>query len=172
MRADEVSRRALLTGTAAAAGLALAGCRDEPAAPRVSRDLRRRGAIAAEVSALADLYAGVLDRVPAASAELATLAAEHAAHVDALLGPPAARRLLRRAATSSPTASAAPSPSASAPTVPATLPEARADLAAAETAASRRRAGQSRTAEPGTARLLASIAACNAVHADLLRAGP
>lgn len=167
MRADGPSRRTLLAAAVGAGGLALTGCRRSRALPRPSRELRRRAAIAAEVSTLVELYAGVLDRFPAAREELATLAAAHAAHVDALLGPPAARRLLRRAGAPSVSASA-PAP---VPVVPATLPEARTLLARVETAAGRRRSRQARTAPAGTARLLASIAACNAVHAMLLGQG-
>jgi hypothetical protein len=52
--------------------------------------------------------------------------------------------------------------------VPETLAEARASLAVVERAASRRRGRQARGTGPELARLLASIAACEATHAALL----
>jgi hypothetical protein len=55
--------------------------------------------------------------------------------------------------------------------VPATLPDAIRALAAAERTAADRRARQAVRTTPGTARLLASIAACDAAHAELLEPG-
>jgi hypothetical protein len=52
--------------------------------------------------------------------------------------------------------------------VPGTVDRAIAELAAAEHAASHRRGRQARDASPDLARLLASIAACEAAHASLL----
>ena len=153
------TRRDVLVGGAV---LALAGClpADQPE-PRstVPPEMRVRARIAAEVTSLSLLYTAVLARFPQAEPELATLAAEHDAHVEALLGP-AARR------TAPP---ATPAPSASpAPAVPGSLVQARAALVTAERAASRRRARQARRASPALARLLASISACGAAHAALL----
>lgn len=153
------TRRDMLVGGAV---LALAGClpADQPE-PRaaVLPEVRVRARIAAEVSSLSLLYTAVLGRFPEARPELATLAAEHDAHVVALLGPGA-----RRTATATtPAPSAAP-----APAVPDTLVQARAALVTAERAASRRRARQARRATPALARLLASISACGAAHAALL----
>lgn len=172
MGAAGVSRRTVVSALVGAGALLVGGCsRGEDGRPAPPRELRVRARIAEEVSALAGLYAGVIERFPDSAAELSTLAAEHTAHVEALLGPPAARRLLRRATSATPSPSGSPSPSPSVPpAVPATLAAARVLLADTEASASRRRAARARTADPGTARLLASIGACNAVHAALLRA--
>lgn len=172
------TRRAVLAGGGA---LLAAGCLpgEERAGP-TARDLevRLRTRIAGEVAALADLYAAVLDRFPEARAELSTLAAEHAAHVAALLGPPAAatpdpRSPSTPAAPATPAGPATPAaPSAPAepapPAVPSTMRLARGLLVQAETRAADRRARQAGDARPGLARLLASISACNAAHAALL----
>lgn len=146
--------------------LAIAGCLPAEPAPgfTVSPEQRVRVRIAGEVAELAARYDAVVARHSAAGSELATLSAEHRAHVVALLGPDAARRRGRRPG-------ATPSPSATSPTaspVPGTLAEARADLTLAELAASRRRGRQARDASPALARLLSSIAACEAAHAALL----
>lgn len=170
MGAAGLSRRTVVSALVGGGALLVGGCsRGEDGPPAPPRELRVRARIAEEVSGLTELYAGVLERFPDAASELSTLAAEHSAHVEALLGPPAARRLLRRAGSATAPPSGSPSPSAP-PEVPATLAAARLMLADSEAAASRRRAAQARTATPGTARLLASIGACNAVHAALLRA--
>src|SRR6185369_5720385 len=94
---------------------------------------------------------------------LGPLAAEHEAHVGALVA-------LLPAPTGSapPSGSASPggstSPSASPPPVASSPAEAVAALAAAERTAAGRRRGQAARAGAELARLLASIAACEAVH--------
>lgn len=145
----------------------LTGCRHVEVAPppRRTAEQRLRDRVAAEVAELAALYAAVIARFPQETADLSTYAAEHSAHVDALRGPAATRD----AGTGTPSASATAGPAATVPEVAATRREARAQLAAAEETAARRRAGQAAQAPPGTARLLASIAACEAGHAALLR---
>lgn len=177
MSAAGPTRRAVLTGGGV---LLVAGCLpgEDPVEPS-ARDveLGLRAGIAAEVSALAAAYGRVLEAFPAAREQLSTLAGEHAAHVEALLGPPAARRpAARPSATPSPAAPSSSAPPTTSPpggpSVPPSLPAARAGLADAEARAARRRARQAREARPELARLLASIAACNAAHAALLREDP
>jgi hypothetical protein len=156
------SRREVLAGGAA---LALGGClpvEGSSPGPTVAPERRRRARIAGEVRALTARYDAVIARHPETRAGLSTLAAEHEAHAAALLGP---------AGTSSPTASPSPSGTSTTTTpapVPDSVEDALAGLAAAELAASRRRGRQARRASPGLARLLASIAACEAAHAALL----
>jgi hypothetical protein len=167
------SRRQVLAGAAVAVVTgSVAGCLpdaltddDEPDEP--DPDLLLRARVAAEVRALAAQYAAVITRFPAAAEELEGLAAEHEEHARALLPRRVARTLTP---TASPTGTASTSPTPTpVPTVAPTLREARADLAAAETAASRRRTRQTLRARPESARLLASIAGCEAAHAALLR---
>jgi hypothetical protein len=157
------SRREVLAGGAV---LALGGCLPvDGSSPgrAVAPEQRLRARIAGEVLALSARYDAVVARYPGTRAQLSTLAAEHEAHADALLGtadtPP----------TGSPTSSPSPSGSTGAPVpVPGTVDRAIAELAAAEHAASHRRGRQARDASPDLARLLASIAACEAAHASLL----
>jgi hypothetical protein len=154
------SRREVLVGGAL---VALGGCLPdtEPAAPARSPEERLRARVADEVDDLAARYAAVMARFPQGRPELSMLAAEHEAHVRALRG---------RGPASRPR-SPSPSPSAkgpAAPAVPETLAEARASLAVVERAASRRRGRQATGTGPELARLLASIAACEATHAALL----
>jgi hypothetical protein len=160
------SRRAVLTMLTGAGSLALAGCTGKTVvvAPPPSPDQRLAARVAAEVRALSALYAAAVARHPALRASLAPYAAEHAAHLRALapLAPPRP--------SSSPSSSSASSPASpsAAPSVPATPAATRAALVAAERAAARRRRAQCRTAGGELARLLASIAAAEAVHAALL----
>lgn len=147
------TRREVLAGTVL---MALAGCLpglDDAARPKVDPELGTRARIAGEVRGLAGHYEAVMDRFPATRARLATLAAEHEAHARALLGP-----------APSPATPSAPAPQV----VPATEAAAVASLADAERAGSRRRSRQARRASPVLARLLASVAACEAAHAALL----
>ena len=166
-------RRQVILGAAAAAATTtvLAGCLpgdDEPEPPDPELLLRAR--VADEVRSLAAQYAATVDRFPAARSELATLGAEHEEHARALLPRRAARALASATATAGPSRSASATASPSAPPVAATLGAARAQLAEAERAASRRRMRQLRGRSPELARLLASVAACEAAHAALLSA--
>ena len=165
---DGPTRRAVL---ATGGALALAAClpAENPQPPRPDPDLRLRRAVAAQVRVLVAAYAAVAAAVPdAGSARLArlrSLAAEHEAHVVALEGPPP------RAASPSPspsTSTGSPSPSAAPPQVPATPAAAVTWLAGLERAAADRRTGQVLKAGADLGRLLASIAACESTHADLL----
>ena len=164
-------RRQVLAGAAAALlAVPLAGCLpgdDEDEPDRPDPDLLLRARVAEEVRGLAAQYAAVIARFPAAADELATLAAEHEAHARALLPRRVARTLTPTASPTGSPPSATPSPT---PAVAATLRRARADLADAETVAARRRTRQTLRARPATARLLASIAGCEAAHAALLAA--
>jgi len=174
----EVLTRAAGIVLAVPLGLPLAGCLpdaadDEPDRP--DPDLLLRARVADEVRALAAQYAAVIARFPAAADELATLAAEHEEHARALLPRRVAHPLAPtssspvRSPSSAPAGSSSSSATATAtPPVAATLRTARADLASAEAAAARRRTRQTLRAEPVTARLLASIAGCEAAHAALL----
>lgn len=145
--------------------LAVAGClgpADTAPADPFAAERRLRARVAREVAELAARYDAVLARFPGAADELATLAAEHVAHVAALRGPQPS------ASPGNTTASASPAP----PAVPSTLAEARTELAVAEREASERRTRQAVAAPAGTARLLASVAACEAAHAALLEREP
>lgn len=145
--------------------LAVVGClgpADISPVDPFAAERRLRARVAREVAELSARYDAVLARFPGAADELATLAAEHVAHAAALHGPQPSPSRGRT------TASASPAPAA----VPATLAEARKELAVAEREASERRTRQAVAAPAGTARLLASIAACEAAHAGLLEREP
>jgi hypothetical protein len=164
---DGPTRRAVL---ATGGALALAAClpADNPRPPRPDPDLRLRRVVAAEVRVLVAAYAAVAAAVPdAGSARLArlrSLAAEHEAHVVALEGPPPTASPSPSPSTSTGT----PTPSAAPPQVPSTPAAAVSWLAGLERAAADRRTGQVLRAGADLGRLLASIAACEATHADLL----
>jgi hypothetical protein len=162
---DGPTRRAVL---ATGGALALAAClpADTPRPPRPDPDLRLRRTVAAEVRVLVAAYAAVAAAVPdAGSARLArlrSLAAEHEAHVVALDGP-------RPSPSPSPsTSTGSPSPPAAPPQPPSTPAAAVTWLAGLERAAAHRRTGQVLAAGADLGRLLASIAACESTHADLL----
>jgi hypothetical protein len=160
---DGPTRRAVL---ATGGALALAAClpSENPRPPRPDPDLRLRRSVADEVQVLVAAYAAVAAAFPdAGSARLArlrSLAAEHEAHVVALEGP--------RPTASPSTATGSPSPSAAPPQVPSTPAAAVTWLAGLERAAADRRTGQVLGAGADLGRLLASIAACESTHADLL----
>jgi len=143
-------RTVLATG----AVLALAGClpADESAPPPPDPDLVLRRRVAAEVRALVAAYAAATAAFPALAARLGPLAAEHDAHVAAL----------------DPRPPSTPPPSLPMPPTPATATATLDRLADLERSAARRRTSQSLRAGSDLARLLASVGACNAVHAALL----
>jgi hypothetical protein len=156
------SRRGVLVGGAA---LLLTGCTssgDPATPPGPTLDERLAARAADEIRTLAATYTATIARHPATRSELSTLAAEHDLHIAALgpFAPPAASPR-----TGSPTPSATPPPALP---VPSSQAAARAALASAEHAAARRRRSQTRRAGAELARLLASVAACEAVHAALL----
>jgi hypothetical protein len=160
-RRDGPSRRSVLTSGGV---LLLAACTGSPTAsvPGLTADQRLARRVADEVNVLASAYAFTIAAHPGIRTLLAALAAEHVAHAVALTA-------LLPAPTSTPAqkSSASPSPSP-VPTIAPSPDAARADLAAAETAAAARRRGQTGRAGPELARLLASIAACESVHALLV----
>jgi hypothetical protein len=135
---------------------------DDAEPPGPTPDQRLAARVTDEIRILAASYAATITRHPDTRAELAPLAAEHEAHIVALV-----------ALTPTPSDSASPSnssasPSPSPPPVPPTAAAAHTSLATSERAAAARRRGQAGRAGPELARLLASIAACEAVHAMLL----
>lgn len=160
--AQRPSRRSVIAG-AGAGLLALAGCvpGTEPARPDVDPEVSIRARIAQEVRSLSRRYAAVVAAFPDADEQLVSFAAEHDAHARALTGP-------SQGATPSTSSSAAPSPGPAEPAVPTELRAAIDALVAAELAAAARRSQQARRASPSLARLLASIAGCDAAHATLL----
>lgn len=157
---DVPRRRALLGGAAALAALAAAGCSTAPghrgagdsvrptAAPDPDAAVRRRSLQVSE--ALLGRYDAALAAYPALAPELGPLRAELAAHARAFGGSGAA-----------PAASPGPSTSGGRAAVLAALATAERETAQARTA-------DLPAASPPLARLLASVAACNAVHAHLL----
>lgn len=170
------SRRAVLGGGGL---LALAACtpgsRPLPRPPE-DPDRRLRSEVAAGVQALVDRYAATVSRHPSLQRSLGPLAAEHTAHLSALLGD-------RATATATPSGSRAARPSTGSgaatptrtaspvPPVPPTPAAARGALATAEGLAAGQRVSQAGRAQaPDLVRLVASIGACEAVHAALLGA--
>lgn len=155
------SRRALL---ASAGALALAGClpTGERRPPRPDPDLQLRARVAADIGGLVLAYAAAADAFPALAGRLAPLAAEHDAHVRALRGP-----------DRTPSAAGSPGTAPSGSSAPASrVPADRAGtlrwLTGLERQAARRRQRQALRAGPDLARLLASVGACESVHAMLL----
>lgn len=159
------SRRAVLSGGAL---LVVAGCTGGSAPPPgLSSDQRLARRAAAEIRRLSARYAATVTAHPGERGRLSTLAAEHDAHVVVLERLLPAPRAVRSVPSGSASAGTAPSPS---PSVPPTVAAARGALALVERAAASRRGHQARSAGPELARVLASIAACNAVHAALVSA--
>jgi hypothetical protein len=163
-REDRPTRRAVLAGGGL---LFLAACTGSAPvhAPRLTADQRLARQVAAEITVLAAAYAATIAAHPRTRGALGPLAAEHEAHLLALVA-------FMPAPTATPSLSASPStsPSAAASAVPvASSPAAaRAALATDERAAAARRRQQAVGAGPELARLLASVAACEAVHAVLV----
>jgi hypothetical protein len=162
-----------LVGGLAVAG-ALTGCLpgSDEEEPKLTREHARRlhlGRIIDDVERLAATYDAVQLRFPDPTGMLVLFAAEHRAHIAALdeLIP---RPMVASSSGSAPAPARSHQPSVE---VTATTPdEARAQLMAEELSASKLRAGEAAEEAPRTARLLASISACNAVHAALLAARP
>lgn len=156
------SRRSVLAGTGL---LLVAACTGSPrvVVPRLTADQRLARRAANQITVLAAAYAATIAAHPTTRTALGPLAAEHEAHVAALVA-----LLPAPSASASPSGSASPggstSPSASAPPVAPSPAEAVAALATAERTAAGRRRGQAGRAGAELARLLASIAACEAVH--------
>ncbi|MEV8537166.1 hypothetical protein [Streptomyces sp. NPDC051211] len=192
------SRRTLLTGTAGVLGTALltgcsepetgAGSRPSPAVPL---DRRIREAAVRDSRALLERYDATLAAHPALAGRLAPLRAAVAAHAAALSpdGAAAGAAGPKASGAAGPKASATPAPSetpgapgtsgapaaqGSVPSVPPVAPvppkpaDAVAALADAERSLAENRTVALAEAPGELARLLASVAACGAVHHHLL----
>ncbi len=153
------TRRAVLAGGVLLLGGACTGAQSSTPRSLLSAQQRLARRTATDIRQLSDRYAATLAAHPSLRARLMPLAAEHDAHASAL------ERLVPR-----PTATPSPRPSAPTRTVPSTAAEAITALAATEQVAATRRAREALKAAPELARLLASIAACEAVHAAVLAA--
>jgi hypothetical protein len=158
------SRRTVLTAAAALATASLAGCTDDETPAPPDPDLVLRNRVADQVGELVRAYAAATAAFPGLRSRLSPLAAEHEAHVAALRGPAGSARL------PSPTGSVSSAPPP-APQVPATATATVRWLADLEHRAARRRRRSCLRAGPDLARLLGSVAACEAAHASLLRSG-
>ncbi|APU42457.1 hypothetical protein [Streptomyces sp. TN58] len=168
------TRRSLLAGAAGVAGTALlTGCTgDRPAAsdPVVSLERRMREAAVRDSARLLERYDATAAAHPDLASRLAPLRTAVAAHTAALS--PAAGP-----GSPSPTASpsggtGAAAPAASAEPVPAKPADALTALADAERSLSEARTIDLAGAPGELARLLASVAACGAVHVHLLTSTP
>jgi hypothetical protein len=162
------SRRSVLAGGGL---LLLAACTGSspPRAPQLTADQRLARRVAAEITVLVGTYAATITAHPRTRAALSPLAAEHEAHLRALAALQPAPTATPSASSSGSTApSPSDSPSAAAVPVAPSPAAARAALARSEEAAAARRRQQAGDAGPELARLLASIAACEAVHAILV----
>ncbi|MFF4124839.1 hypothetical protein ACFYYP_15065 [Microbispora rosea] len=157
-----VTRRALL-GSAAAAGLAAAGCSSTPEKPAAPASPDPQTVLLTSLIAgkeeLVSLYGRAVAAQPARAAALEPFRRRHAAHLQAL-------RALLPAGGGAGTfpASSTPPPSSSAP--PPQSPSAASveALRDAERRAALGRPAQMATASPALSQLLASIGACEAVH--------
>ncbi|MFC9296334.1 hypothetical protein ACFTWH_11055 [Streptomyces sp. NPDC057011] len=167
------SRRSLLAGAAGAAGAALlAGCSDGPSPDGdagIPLERRMREAAVRDTGRLLERYDATAAAHPALAARLAPLRAAVAAHAAALSPAPAGSRSASRSAPPSPSAAAgAAAPAPSGEPVPAKAEEALTALADAERSLSEARTIDLAGAPGELARMLASVAACGAVHAYLL----
>jgi hypothetical protein len=179
---------------------ALAACTGgsaTPPAPRPSADDLARAAVISQVDALVASYRAAVTALPRLVAVVGSLLAEHEAHLQAL-GPmpttvpspyvPGTPTPSDSPSSPAPTPSASSSPSApvsgdptlsasavrvaatAAPPRPSAESLALEKLRALELAAAPRTAAQTVHASGPLARLIASIAACEAAHAAVLRA--
>ncbi|MEU4732130.1 hypothetical protein [Streptomyces sp. NPDC023588] len=165
------SRRSLLTGAAGAVGAALlTGCSDDRPAGRdtgIPLERRMREAAVRDSARLLERYDATAAAHPALAGRLAPLRAAVAAHTAALSPTPAG--------SPSPAASVAAgaaAPAASGEPVPPVAAEALTALADAERSLSEARTIDLAGAPGELARMLASVAACGAVHAHLLTSTP
>ncbi|MEV7524128.1 hypothetical protein [Streptomyces sp. NPDC091371] len=168
------SRRSLLAGAAGAAGAALlTGCSGGTSAeedPAIPLERRMRESAVRDSERLLERYDATRAAHQALAERLAPLRAAVAAHAAALAPAAAGSPAPSPAAPSGAVGAAAPT--ASAEPVPPKPADALTALADAE-----RKLSEARTIDlagaPGElARLLASVAACGAVHAHLLTSNP
>ncbi|WP_329378663.1 hypothetical protein OG625_10600 [Streptomyces sp. NBC_01351] len=168
------SRRSLLAGAAGAAGAALlTGCSaDTPSQEEAGIPLERRMRETAvrDSERLLERYDATRAAHPDLAERLAPLRAAVAAHAVALAPAAAGSRAPSPAAPSGAVGAAAPT--ASPEPVPPKPAEALAALAGAERKLSETRTSDLSGAPGELARLLASVAACGAVHAHLLTSTP
>ncbi|MBE3010220.1 hypothetical protein IL992_13600 [Microbispora sp. NEAU-D428] len=154
----QVTRRALL-GSAAAAGLAAAGCSSAPRKPAAPAPPDPQTVLLTSLIAgkeqLLSLYGRAASALPGRAAALEPFRQRHAAHLQAL-------RALLPAGSGTGTFPASPTPSASAS--PSGSPVSVGALRDAERRAASARPAQMATASPALSQLLASIGACEAVH--------
>ncbi|MFF4850144.1 hypothetical protein [Streptomyces sp. NPDC001194] len=175
------SRRSLLAGAAGAAGVAgvagaalLTGCSDGGGSPDtgggVPLERRMRETAVRESERLLERYDATAAAHPALAARLAPLRAAVAAHAGALASadPAPGRPPGSAPPSASPSSAAAGAPVASAGPVPPKPEEALTALADAERSLAEARTVTLAGAPGELARLLASVAACGAVHAYLL----
>ncbi|MFB7266289.1 hypothetical protein ACFCXH_29710 [Streptomyces nojiriensis] len=167
------SRRSLLAGAAGAAGAALlTGCSDGRAAdvaPTIPPERRMREAAVRDSTRLLERYDATATAHPALASRLAPLRAAVAAHTAALSPTPSAPP----PPVPSPSGgTGAAAPAASGEPVPPKPDEALTALADAERSLSESRTIDLAGAPGELARLLASVAACGAVHAYLLTSNP
>ncbi|MFF3859032.1 hypothetical protein [Streptomyces sp. NPDC002209] len=175
-----LSRRSLLSGAAGVAGAALlTGCSDgdgsSDTAVGVPLERRMRETAVRDSERLLERYDATALAHPALAARLAPLRAAVAAHTGALASADSAAG--RPSGSASPSSSAAAGAASSAPAgapavsgepVPPKPEEALSALADAERSLSEARTIALAGAPGELARLLASVAACGAVHAYLL----
>lgn len=162
-----MTRRALL-GTAAAAGLAAAGCSASPPkpAPPASPDPQTvlLTSLIAGKEELVALYQRAASAQPKRAAALEPFRQRHAAHAQAL------RALLPAGAGTFPAAAPQPPSQSQSPSQSPTAVEdvSVQDLREAEKRAAAGRPAQMASASPALSQLLASVGACEAVHAIAL----
>ncbi|MFD4134691.1 hypothetical protein [Streptomyces goshikiensis] len=182
------SRRSLLAGAAGVAGAALlGGCSDgsgsSDADTGVPLERRMREAAVRDSERLLERYDATVAAHPDLAARLAPLRGAVAEHTGALaLAGPVKTGPSPSSSASGSRSGASPSPSASAPAgaaaapsaaaVPAKPAEALTALADAERSLAEARTVSLAGAPGELARLLASVAACGAVHAYLLTSTP
>nr|WP_242438692.1 hypothetical protein [Streptomyces sp. CB00455] len=175
------SRRSLFCGAAGVAGAALlTGCSDGSAPGRhagIPLERRLREAAVRDSTRLLERYDTTAAAHPALAERLAPLRAAVAAHAAALSPTPPGTPTPAPPGSAAPSASASPSggTGAAAPAggpVPAVPAEALTALADAERSLSQARTIDLAGAPGELARLLASVAACGAVHAFLLTSTP
>ncbi|EFL17969.1 predicted protein [Streptomyces sp. C] len=180
------SRRSLLAGAAGATGaVLLTGCSGSGAAPGadsgIALDRRMREGAVRDSRQLLERYDATLAAHPGLAERLGPLREAVAAHTRALApADPAAGKPSPRPgppSPSSPSSSGAAAPAAGAPAarkepVPAQPAEALSALADAERDLSEARTITLAGAPGELARMLASVAACGAVHAYLLTSTP
>ncbi|MCX5011397.1 hypothetical protein OG765_10395 [Streptomyces sp. NBC_00555] len=173
------SRRSLLAGAAGAAGAALlTGCSDTRSSGTdvgIPLERRMREAAVRDSARLLERYDATAATHPALAARLEPLRTAVAAHAAALSltpsgAPSASASASASASPSGGTGAAAPAPSGE--PVPPKPAEALTALADAERSLSEARTIDLAGAPGELARMLASVAACGAVHAYLLTSTP